>query len=325
MAPDMPPAGSGKTFVYVSSDTSATIRILELNLQTGALTPRGMATAGASPDYLAMHPSGKFLYALSEVAPGAVYAFSIDAQTGALTRLNNVGSGGNGPAHLSVHKSGKWVLTANYDSGHAGVIPIMPDGRLGNPVTPVVRAGGQAHMITDDGVDGKFVFVPLKMEDRTLMYRFDEATGALTPTRRRRSPNMGPARHMAFDRTGKFAYVLTESMVGGRRGLAVPLRRDDRSAERRRVAGGVRHGQRRPHPGAPHAGLPLRLAAGQRHRHRDLPHRDRRPAAGAAAADGRHRFALGFRHRPQRSIPGRRRTLGRLRADVTASTRRPGR
>jgi len=216
MAVDAPPA-SGKTFVYVSSDTSTTIRILELNLQTGALMSRGMATAGPSPDYLALHPSGKFLYALSEVAPGAVYAFSIDAQTGALTRLNNVGSGGNGPAHLSVHKSGKWVLAANYDSGHAGVIPIMPDGRLGNPVTPVVRAGGQAHMITDDGVDGKFVFVPLKMEDRTLMYRFDEATGALTPNSPASVPNMGPARHMSFDRTGKFAYVLTESMAGGRR------------------------------------------------------------------------------------------------------------
>ncbi len=217
MAADMPPAGSGKTFVYVSSDTSPTIRILELNLQTGLLTPRGMAAAGPSPDYLAFHPSGKYLYALSEVAPGAIYAFSIDPQTGALTRLNDVGSGGNGPAHLSVHKSGKWVLAANYDSGHAGVIPIMPDGRLGNPVSPTVRAGGQAHMITDDGVDGKFVFVPLKMENRTLMYRFDEATGALTPNSPASVANMGPARHMTFDRTGKFAYVLTESMAGGRR------------------------------------------------------------------------------------------------------------
>jgi 6-phosphogluconolactonase len=216
MAPDVPPAGSGKAFVYVGSDTSATIRIFELNLQTGALTARGMATAGPAPDYLAIHPSRKYLYALSEVNPGRIHAFSIDPDTGALTALNNVGSGGDGPAHLSVHSSGKWVLAANYDSGHAGVIPIMPDGRLGNPVTPVVRAGGPAHMIIDDGVEGKFVFVASKMDDRTVMFRFDEATGALTPNSPASVPNNGPARHMTFDRTRKFAYVLTESMAGGR-------------------------------------------------------------------------------------------------------------
>jgi 6-phosphogluconolactonase len=220
-SPDGPPASpdslpAGKTFVYVGSDTSATIRILELNMQTGALTARGMATAGPSPDYLAIHPSRKYLYALSEVIPGRIYAFSIDAQTGALTRLNDAGSGGGGPAHLSVHSSGKWVLAANYDSGHAGVIPIMPDGRLGTPVSPAVRAGGQAHMIIDDGVEGKFVFVPSKMDDRTVMFRFDPTAGALTPNSPASVPTMGPARHMTFDRTRKFAYVLTESMAGGR-------------------------------------------------------------------------------------------------------------
>ena len=114
MAADMPPAGSGKTFVYVSSDTSPTIRILELNLQTGLLTPRGMAAAGPSPDYLAFHPSGKYLYALSEVAPGAIYAFSIDPQTGALTRLNDVGSGGNGPRWRAVKRSPKGFAVRTY-------------------------------------------------------------------------------------------------------------------------------------------------------------------------------------------------------------------
>jgi hypothetical protein len=225
VAVDSPPAGSGKTFVYVGSDTGSSIRILELNLQTGALTPRGMATAGPSPDYLAFHPSGKFLYAISEQAAGAVHAFSIDPQTGALTRLNNVGSGGSGPAYLSVHKSGKWVLVANYESGHAGVIPILPDGRLGNPVTPVVRAGGQAHMITDDGLDGKFVFVPLKMENRTLMYRFDEASGALTPNSPASVPNMGPARHMSFDRTGQVR-LRADRIDGRRAGASGSIRYD---------------------------------------------------------------------------------------------------
>ena len=210
---DVAPPPPRSTFVYVGSSTSADIQIFQLDLQTGALMARGTARSGAGPTYMAFHPGGKYAYALSEqtAQPGRIFAFSINPQSGALTRLNDAGSGGTGPAHVSVHKSGKWLLAANYQSGHAGVLPIAPDGRLGDPVTPVVRAGGQAHMIVDDGVTGKFVFVPSKMDDRTLMYRFDEATGALTPNSPGSVAQAGSPRHMSFHRNGMYAYLLTEA------------------------------------------------------------------------------------------------------------------
>ena len=56
------------------------------------------------------------------------------------------------------------------------------------------------------------MFVPSKRDNRTLMYRFDETTGALAPNSPASVPS-GARPAPGFHRTGKFAYVLTE---GGR-------------------------------------------------------------------------------------------------------------
>jgi 6-phosphogluconolactonase len=197
-------------FVYVGSNSASEVRIFQLDLASGALVARGSAPSGRAPDYLAFHPSRKFLYALNEVSPGRVVAFAIDANTGALTQLNSASSGGDGPAHISVHKSGKWLLAANYVSGEAAALPIMEDGRLGAPVAPV-QAGANAHMILDDGLTGQFVFVPSKGDNRVLQFRFDEATGRLTPNMPASVAQGGAPRHMVFHRGGRAAYLLTEA------------------------------------------------------------------------------------------------------------------
>ena len=45
--------------------------------------------------------------------------------------LNTVSSGGAGPAHLSIHPSGRFVLAANYFGGSVAVLPVLADGSLG--------------------------------------------------------------------------------------------------------------------------------------------------------------------------------------------------
>src|SRR5688572_20897203 len=97
-APDAGPPTN--PFVYVGSEGASEIRIFQLDLATGALMPRGSAPSGNSPDYLAFHPNGRFVYALNEVNPGRIVAFSVDRATGMLTRLNDASSGGDGPAQI---------------------------------------------------------------------------------------------------------------------------------------------------------------------------------------------------------------------------------
>jgi 6-phosphogluconolactonase len=66
-------------------------------------------------------------------------------------------------------------------------------------------------MIVDDGVTGKFVFVPSKGDNRVLQFKFDEGTGRLEPNTPAFVAQAGAPRHMVFHRSGRFAFLLTEA------------------------------------------------------------------------------------------------------------------
>src|SRR5580698_10265689 len=117
------------------------IYLFEMNPSTGALTQRALFPSDANPSWLAFDPSRTHLYAANEAASGSVSAYSIDRANGHLTLLNTVGSEGAGPAHLSVHPSGKWVLVADYAGGTVAVLPILAGGKLGR-ATDVKRDHG---------------------------------------------------------------------------------------------------------------------------------------------------------------------------------------
>src|SRR6185503_15343705 len=101
-----------------------------LDRETGALSRAGGVPAGRHPSYLAFAPSRKFVYAVNEFS-NEVASFAVDATSGALSLLNRVSSLGAEPAYVSVDRTGKWVLVANYRSGPVVVYTVEPDGRLG--------------------------------------------------------------------------------------------------------------------------------------------------------------------------------------------------
>lgn len=116
------------------------IYVFEVNPATGALTEREIFANNSNPSWLAFDPSRTHLYTANEISTfegsGSVSAFTIDRSSGYLTLLNTVSSQGAGPAHLSVHPSGKHVLVANYAGGTVAVLPIRPNGELA-PATDV--------------------------------------------------------------------------------------------------------------------------------------------------------------------------------------------
>src|SRR5580765_3384112 len=84
---------------YTSGDSpSKGIYTGQLDLDTGALTSVALATASTDPSYVALHPGGRFLYAVNEVsdfegkASGGVEAFAIGPSGTELRRLNQVAS-----------------------------------------------------------------------------------------------------------------------------------------------------------------------------------------------------------------------------------------
>ncbi len=193
-----------------------------LDLRTGELSSPVLVAEARNPSFLEIHPNGKSLYAVSEAgASGRVFAYAIDPAAGDLKLLNECPSGGGGPCHVSIDHAGKHVLVANYNSGSASVIPVRPDGGLGEPtgfvqhqgssVNPARQKGPHAHSV-NASPDGRFVFVADLGIDKIMIYKLDGESGAMTandPPFAQLKPGAGP-RHFVFHPSGKRAYVINE-------------------------------------------------------------------------------------------------------------------
>jgi len=221
-----------KYFVYVGTytedgSTSKGIYAYRFDSDSGQLTSIGLAAPTTNPSFLAVHPNHRFLYAVNETGnykgqkSGAVSAFAIDHTTGKLTLLNEVASGGADPCYITVDKTGKFVLVANYTGGSASVFPIRQDGGLdeasafiqhsGHGTNPKRQEGPHAHSI-DLSPDNRFAIVDDLGLDETLVYKFDAVKGTLTPNDppfAKAAPGAGP-RHFALHPNGKFGYVINE-------------------------------------------------------------------------------------------------------------------
>lgn len=86
-----------------------------------------------SPTFLARHPDRPLLFAVSESSPGLVSACTI-SDTGALTLINSVDSGGEGGCHVAVHPSGTHLLVVHYTEGSVASFHIGEDGTLSQAI-----------------------------------------------------------------------------------------------------------------------------------------------------------------------------------------------
>ncbi len=150
----------------VSSGKSEGIYVYRFDASTGAMTYASTTAGVVNPSYLVVGPRRRYLYAVNEVedfggnSSGAVSAFTVDQQTGALSLLNQQPTQGAAPCYLTVDATGRYVLAANYGGGSVCVLPIQDDGSLGpatdfiqhegSSMNPQRQAGPHAHSITLD-------------------------------------------------------------------------------------------------------------------------------------------------------------------------------
>jgi 6-phosphogluconolactonase len=221
--------GQQKYLVYVGTYTdhgSKGIYAYRFDSSTGKMTSLGLAAETTEPSFLAVDPSGRFLYAVNETETyngqptGAVSAFAIQPDTGKLSLLNQVSSRGTDPAHITLDRTGKYALVANYTSGSVAVFALLKDGRLGevtsfvqhkgSSVNPERQKGPHAHAIALSP-DNRFAVVADLGLDQLLVYSCDAAKGNLgtQPQVVKASPGAGP-RHLVFSTDGRFLYMLNE-------------------------------------------------------------------------------------------------------------------
>jgi 6-phosphogluconolactonase len=199
---------------------------------TGRITPLGLAAETTNPSWVAIHPNGRFVYAVNEVKnykdskDGGLSAFSIDRDTGGqptgkLSFLNEVPSHGTDPCYVTVDKTGKYALVANYTGATVAVYRINEDGSLGlgsnvifhtgHSANPQRQRSAHVHSV-DLSPDNRFAYVDDLGIDGLLVYKFDDRKGTLTsngPKYATFDPGAGP-RHFALHPSGKCAYVVSE-------------------------------------------------------------------------------------------------------------------
>jgi 6-phosphogluconolactonase len=212
---------------YTESSRSEGIHLVRMDRKSGELRRVGAVDAGPNPSFLAIHPNGRVLYAVNELetysgrATGAVSAFAIAKETAALTRLNEQPSEGGAPCFVSVDRSGRVALVANYAGGSVALLSIQLDGALA-PAAHVVRHKGRgpnaerqeaphAHCILSDP-SNRFALAADLGADRVFVYRLDLDGKSLRHVEGGDAvmrPGAGP-RHIAFHETLPLVFVANE-------------------------------------------------------------------------------------------------------------------
>jgi 6-phosphogluconolactonase len=176
-----------------------------------------------NPSYVAVAPNQQFVYAVSETQrgnySGKVRAFSFDKGTGKLHFINEQASVGDNPCYIVVDKTGKWVIVANYTSGTLAVLPIKPDGSLGEAVSHYRHSGKGVNPQRQEAPhvhstvlspDNKYVFTQDLGIDKIVIYSFNDKSGALAPSDSVKMQDGSGPRHFTFHPNGKWAYLVQE-------------------------------------------------------------------------------------------------------------------
>ena len=219
-------AQSTKEIMYVGTYSvrgSEGIYVFEFDRKAGTMQPIQSISNGKSPSFLALHPSGAYLYSVNEGADksGGVSAYAVDKATGKLTFLNGQSSLGGGPCHISVDKTGKTVFVSNYGGGSLTVLPVKADGALGEATDSVQDSGTGPNTQRQEkphvhsatlAPDNRFVYVADLTTDKLNIFAIDANASKVKPASTPFAsvkPGSGP-RHFTFHPNGKYAYLVEE-------------------------------------------------------------------------------------------------------------------
>jgi 6-phosphogluconolactonase len=119
---------------------------------------------------------------------------------------------------VSVDRTGRAVLVANYVGGSVALLPTLAGGALGAPSAVVRHAGRGAHPRQDAPhahcivVDpsGRYAVAADLGIDRVRVYRLDAGAGTLASAGEVALPSGAGPRHLAFHPDGRTLYVVNE-------------------------------------------------------------------------------------------------------------------
>ncbi len=201
---------------YTDKSPSHGIYTGTLDSESGKLSPLELAAAAPNPNFLALAPDGKTLYANVATNGGSVAAFRVKPD-GSLDWLNSLPSG-NGGCHVSVDATGQNVFVANYSAGSLTGFRTQPDGRLEKPTVAIPFTGSGPNLKRQEkphlhatylSHDNRWFYACDLGTDNIWQYELNATNGELHPLQPASAkvpPGSGP-RHLAFSPDGRFAFV----------------------------------------------------------------------------------------------------------------------
>ena len=199
----------------------------DIDTGSGVTTNTGIVENVRNPSYLALSPGGGTLFCVNELKSddkttgGMVSAYTLTEDPSEALFLGSQPTDGADPCYLTLDRSGRFLLTANFMSGSVSVHPVSDGGELaamsdfrqhrGSSVDPARQRGPHAHAVTVSA-DNRYVFVPDLGIDAIVVYELDSERGALRDRDDlavRVTPGAGP-RHLVFSRDNRFAYLINE-------------------------------------------------------------------------------------------------------------------
>ena len=207
---------------YIGSFTKAGglgITAARVEAGTGALTVLGHTADVPDPSFLTASADGRHLYTVSETSPeGAAAAFSLAEPAAPRLLGEPVPVHGADPTHLALHHG--HLATANY-SAPAGVtvLPVRPDGGLGEPTCVLLHEGSgpdtgrqegpHAHAVLPDP-SGRWLLSADLGTDSVRVCELDPETGELEIERELGLRSGTGPRHLTFHPGGGLLYVTNE-------------------------------------------------------------------------------------------------------------------
>lgn len=138
--------GHGGRQAYVINELNSTITVFDYDPLRGSLSskqnistlPADFKGANATAE-IRVHPNGKFVYG-SNRGDDSIAAFSVNAQTGELTLVEIVQTGGKNPRNFALSPDGKWLVCGHQDS------PILTVFRVDGTTGRLTRGASTANV-----------------------------------------------------------------------------------------------------------------------------------------------------------------------------------
>jgi 6-phosphogluconolactonase len=213
------------TYTTPEQSTSEGVYVYGMDTDSGNLTLKTVVKGLTNPSFLSIHPHTGNVYVVHEKGTfegnpgGGVIALAGDPESGDVHVLNKQPSGGEDPCYISIERTGRYALVANYFSGSVAMLPISGDGKLepvcssdqhtGSSIHPDRQDKPYAHSILPDPTNTFAVACDLGI-DKILVYRMDLNGGELVKhSENSVMPGSGP-RHLVFHPNGRYAYLACE-------------------------------------------------------------------------------------------------------------------